>query len=150
MADVPAWANEAAGVPVAAPSANLSMQLSPTRPEHVLRGLGGRIDLILDGGACAVGLESTIVDLSRGVPVILRPGAIGADDIAVPPFATRLLVEPSSASGTVEVTLSDAASALAFYTDATMPSAGIELAGATQVQVVVGTAPARLTWILEM
>ena len=44
--------------------------------------LGQRVALILDGGACAVGLESTIVDLSRGVPVILRPGAIGADDIA--------------------------------------------------------------------
>ncbi len=70
------------GSGIAAPSANRFGRISPTTAEHVRQELGERVALILDGGACAVGLESTIVDLSRGVPVILRPGAIGADDIA--------------------------------------------------------------------
>ena len=70
------------GSGVAAPSANRFGRISPTTAAHVRQELGERVALILDGGACAVGLESTIVDLSRGVPVILRPGAIGVDDIA--------------------------------------------------------------------
>ncbi|WP_298595683.1 L-threonylcarbamoyladenylate synthase [Zoogloea sp.] len=70
------------GSGVAAPSANRFGRISPTTAAHVHQELGSRVALILDGGACEVGLESTIVDLSRGVPVILRPGAIGADDIA--------------------------------------------------------------------
>ncbi len=66
----------AAGVPVAAPSANRSLQLSPTRAEHVARSLGGRIPLILDGGATSGGLESTVLNLSGDVPQLLRPGLI--------------------------------------------------------------------------
>jgi L-threonylcarbamoyladenylate synthase len=66
----------AAGVPLAAPSANRSTELSPTRAEHVLRGLGGRIDLILDGGPTEVGLESTVLDVSRTPPRLLRPGMV--------------------------------------------------------------------------
>jgi len=72
---------QTAGIPVAAPSANPSGQLSPTRAAHVLAGLGGRIDAVLDGGNCAVGLESTIVDIS-GPPRILRPGGLPAEAIA--------------------------------------------------------------------
>ena len=64
----------AAGVPVAAPSANRFGCLSPTTPAHVREQLGDRIDLILDGGACAVGVESTILDLTETSPVLLRPG----------------------------------------------------------------------------
>jgi L-threonylcarbamoyladenylate synthase len=71
----------ASGVPVAAPSANLAGQLSPTRAEHVLRGLAGRIDMILDGGPAAGGLESTVLDLSRSPPRLLRPGLIMPADI---------------------------------------------------------------------
>ena len=67
---------------VAAPSANRFGRISPTTAEHVHQELGDRVAQVLDGGPCAVGLESTILDLSRDVPVILRPGAIGADDIA--------------------------------------------------------------------
>lgn len=67
---------------VAAPSANRFGRISPTTAEHVRQELGERVPLILEGGACQVGLESTILDLSRDVPVILRPGAIGVDDIA--------------------------------------------------------------------
>ena len=70
------------GSGLAAPSANRFGRISPTTAEHVRQELGDRVPLILDGGPCQVGLESTILDLSRGVPVILRPGAIGADDIA--------------------------------------------------------------------
>src|SRR5262245_6786119 len=64
------------GGPVAAPSANPFGRVSATRAEHVLADLAGRVDLILDGGPCQVGLESTIVDLVSSMPAVLRPGAI--------------------------------------------------------------------------
>jgi len=67
---------------IAAPSANRFGHISPTQAEHVREELGSQVDLILDGGACEVGIESTIVDLSRGEPVILRPGRVSAEDIA--------------------------------------------------------------------
>lgn len=67
---------DAAGRPLAAPSANLSGRPSTTTAEHVLHDLQGRIPLILDGGPCQVGLESTVVDLSRGPAVLLRPGGV--------------------------------------------------------------------------
>lgn len=72
---------KACGVPVAAPSANLSMQLSPTRAEHVLKGLDGRISLILDGGPAPGGLESTVINLSVSPPILLRPGLISREEI---------------------------------------------------------------------
>lgn len=65
-----------AGVPVAAPSANLSGSPSPTRASHVEKDLKGRIPCIVDGGPCEVGLESTVVDVTGSWPVILRPGAV--------------------------------------------------------------------------
>ena len=61
---------------IAAPSANRFGRISPTTAAHVQEELGERVPLILDGGACAVGIESTIVDCSRGEPVVLRPGHI--------------------------------------------------------------------------
>ncbi|MCG2576250.1 threonylcarbamoyl-AMP synthase [Dechloromonas sp. XY25] len=61
---------------IAAPSANRFGRISPTTAEHVGEELGDRVPLILDGGACKVGIESTIIDCSRGEPVILRPGHI--------------------------------------------------------------------------
>ena len=72
----------AAGRPLAAPSANRSQHLSPTRAEHVASSLGDGVDLILDGGPTAAGLESTILDLSGNQPRILRPGPIGPADLA--------------------------------------------------------------------
>jgi L-threonylcarbamoyladenylate synthase len=69
------------GRPLAAPSANRSMQLSPTTAGHVLEGLGNRIDLILDGGPCGRGIESTVVDCTTDPPRILRPGPIGREEI---------------------------------------------------------------------
>jgi L-threonylcarbamoyladenylate synthase len=64
----------ATGRPVAAPSANVSGRVSPTTAEHVLAELDGRIDAVLDGGPCAVGVESSVLDLSRPDAVLLRPG----------------------------------------------------------------------------
>jgi L-threonylcarbamoyladenylate synthase len=63
-------------LPVAAPSATPAGRLSPTTADHVIEGLGGRVDLILDAGACPVGIESTVVDLSEGTARLLRPGGI--------------------------------------------------------------------------
>lgn len=64
------------GGPVAAPSANPSGRVSPTRVAHVLAGLGGRIEAVLDGGPCSVGVESTILGLDDGPATLLRPGGI--------------------------------------------------------------------------
>ena len=66
----------AAGVPIAAPSANRSTAISPTTADHVLKSLVGRVDLVLDGGPTRRGIESTIVDVTRDPAVLLRPGAI--------------------------------------------------------------------------
>lgn len=71
-----------AGIPIAAPSANMSTQVSPTTAQHVVRGLGDRVDLILDGGQTPVGIESTVVDVTGTVPRILRPGMISHEAIA--------------------------------------------------------------------
>lgn len=65
-----------AGVPIAAPSANTSGRPSPTRAEHVFEDMNGKIELILDGGPVGIGVESTIVDVTEKVPMLLRPGAI--------------------------------------------------------------------------
>lgn len=65
-----------AGVPLAAPSANLSGSPSPTSAEHVLNDLDGRIDAVVDGGSCKVGLESTVITVATNPPRLLRPGGI--------------------------------------------------------------------------
>jgi len=61
---------------IVAPSANAHKKTSPTQPEHVLKTLAGKIAAIVDGGSCSIGIESTIINMSQQVPVILRPGAI--------------------------------------------------------------------------
>lgn len=81
-----------AGGGLAAPSANRFGRISPTAAQHVADELGDAVPLILDGGDCQVGIESTIVDLSRGAPEILRPGAISADQLSLvlgEPVSTR-------------------------------------------------------------
>lgn len=67
--------------PIAAPSANRSTRVSPTTADHVRQELGDRVDLILDGGPCAVGIESTVLDLTTAPPTILRPGSISAEQL---------------------------------------------------------------------
>lgn len=70
---------DACDLPLAAPSANPSGRISPTRAEHVAAGLGARVDAILDGGACAVGVESTIIGLTGPDAQLLRPGGLPAE-----------------------------------------------------------------------
>ncbi len=72
---------EFAGVPIAAPSANLFGKVSPTTAQHVLDQLGDRIDYILDGGASRIGVESTVIDCSKEPVVILRPGGLTIEEI---------------------------------------------------------------------
>jgi L-threonylcarbamoyladenylate synthase len=71
----------AAGRPLAAPSANASGRITATSAVHVAQELGGKVDLILDGGATPLGLESTVIGFDGGNPVLLRPGAIAREDI---------------------------------------------------------------------
>jgi L-threonylcarbamoyladenylate synthase len=66
----------AAGILIAAPSANPSGRISPTTARHVAEGLTGKLAMILDGGACRVGVESTVIDLSSEIPTLLRPGGV--------------------------------------------------------------------------
>jgi L-threonylcarbamoyladenylate synthase len=70
------------GFPLVAPSANLSGSISPTSPAHVVESLGDKVDMILAAGSSSVGVESTVVDLSGERPVILRPGAVTAEEIS--------------------------------------------------------------------
>lgn len=70
-----------AKTPVAAPSANLSGKPSPTEARHVIEDMDGRIDCIISGEACLAGVESTVIDVTESVPVILRPGIITLEDI---------------------------------------------------------------------
>lgn len=80
-----------AGVPIAAPSANRFSRPSPTNAMHVLADLQGRVDVVLNGGSTRVGVESTIVDLSREVPTVLRPGGISLEELqsVLPQIAYR-------------------------------------------------------------
>lgn len=90
----------AAGVPVAAPSANTSGRPSPTAAAHVLDDMDGKIDAVVDGGSCSVGVESTIVDLTCTPPRLLRPGGVTLEqlrealgDVEVDPAVIRLMGE---------------------------------------------------------
>ena len=72
----------ACGLPLAAPSANTSTKISPTSAKHVFEDMQGKVPLILQGGDCEVGIESTIIDMTADTPTILRPGAITVDMLA--------------------------------------------------------------------
>ncbi|PRY93611.1 translation factor SUA5 [Hasllibacter halocynthiae] len=118
---------EAAGVPVAAPSANPSGRISPTAAAHVLEGLEGRIDAVFDAGPCPVGVESTIVACTGGPPRLLREGG-------VPREALERVAGPLGAGGggAVEapgMTLSHYAPRGAVRLDADAPRAGERMLG---------------------
>jgi L-threonylcarbamoyladenylate synthase len=89
---------EYSGTAVAAPSANPFGYLSPTRPEHVVRGLGDKVDIVIDGGACSVGVESTVLDATASPPRLLRPGGmtIEAIEALIGPIDRRAAPEPAS------------------------------------------------------
>jgi L-threonylcarbamoyladenylate synthase len=70
-----------AGIPIAAPSANVSGSPSPTSAEHVLRDLGGKIEMVLDGGPAEIGVESTVIDMTIDPPELLRPGGLPLEEI---------------------------------------------------------------------
>jgi len=72
---------ELSGLPIAAPSANLSGRPSPTTANHVFQDLKGRIKCIIDGGGCQVGVESTVIDVIREPPLILRPGGVTLEQL---------------------------------------------------------------------
>ena len=85
---------KAAGVSIAAPSANLSGKPSPTLGEHVIDDMDGRIDMIIDGGMVGMGLESTIIDVTVNPPMILRPGFITYEMVKeIVPDATELFLQ---------------------------------------------------------
>lgn len=87
---------------IAAPSANRFGRISPTTAQHVRDELGDRVAMVLDGGPCAIGIESTIVDVSRGVPVILRPGQLTSAMLASV-LGFEPTVELAKSSGTPRV-----------------------------------------------
>ncbi len=80
--------------PIAAPSANRFGRPSPTRAEHVLEDLDGRIELILDGGPTPIGVESTVLDMTQAPPIVLRPGGITVEELQAILGTVRLL-QPS-------------------------------------------------------
>jgi L-threonylcarbamoyladenylate synthase len=87
----------ATGAPLAAPSANASGRISPTRADHVLASLDGRIALVIDDGACPAGVESTIARVVNGAVQVLRPGPVTADELAA---ASGLPVAQIDGAGT--------------------------------------------------
>jgi len=89
-----------AGCPIAAPSANRSGEISPTRADHVADSLGAAVQLILDGGPCRLGVESTVLDLTGEHPVILRPGGVTREDLenVIGPVGVALDEPPSPSS----------------------------------------------------
>ena len=83
-----------AGCPIAAPSANLSGKPSPTRVEDVIEDLNGKVEAILEGPACRVGIESTVLDVTGDVPTILRPGVITAEHIEAA-IGKKVAIDPA-------------------------------------------------------
>jgi L-threonylcarbamoyladenylate synthase len=86
---------EEAAIPIAAPSANISGRPSPTKAEHVVHDLDGRIAGIMDGGPTGIGLESTVLDCTEAVPVILRPGGVTAE--AIQKVIGTVMIDPGLA-----------------------------------------------------
>ena len=133
-----------AGFPLAAPSANASSKPSPTTADHVLFDLTGRIDLILDGGACEVGLESTVVDGLTKPPVVLRPGAISLDMIKEcpgwedvrPAYADGASIETPRAPGMKYKHYSPCARVLIFHGEISVTSIKLHLGGSKKVGMI--------------
>jgi len=90
------------GFPLAAPSANLSNQVSPTNAAHVAKTLGGKIPLIVDGGQCQVGIESTVLDLTTAPPRVLRPGMIREESLLAAMSGIESTTEGQAPKDTVE------------------------------------------------
>ncbi len=148
----------ASGVPIAAPSANRFSRPSPTTAAHVLADLGGRVDVVLDGGACAIGVESTILDLTHTPPRLLRAGGVPLEalrelvpDLVLHTFAVREH-ETAPAPGTLLKHYAPSAPLLLFTgTDARrvcarLAQAARELSTPALPAVVLLTQPAPYDW----
>jgi L-threonylcarbamoyladenylate synthase len=138
------------GVPIAAPSANRFTQLSPTTAEHVATGLGDRVTMILDGGACEVGIESTVVDVTGDEAVILRPGQLSADTLSHL-LGERVLIRSHALDHTLEHAAPQRSpgSATRHYA----PRADVWLAGVDdlrEVQRAIDTGPAARVGVLAI
>ena len=136
----------ATGLPIAAPSANRSTAISPTTADHVIKSLGGRVELVLDGGPTGYGIESTIVDVSRTPAVLLRHGAI--------PLAAILALLPLAAivdQGDLVVPEGERAAAPGSHARHYAPRARVALvpAPAVRAEVEALRARGRITGALE-
>ncbi len=124
-----------ANLPIAAPSANLSGRVSPTRAAHVLADLEGRIAAVLDSGPCDVGLESTVLDLSGDAPVLLRPGFITREMLEAEIGPLSNTVTPGTAPVAPGMLASHYAPALPVRLNVTTP-------GPDEAYLAFGPAPA--------
>ncbi|MBL9033440.1 MAG: threonylcarbamoyl-AMP synthase [Rhodospirillaceae bacterium] len=121
-----------AGVPLAAPSANPSGRLSPTEADHVLADLGDKVEYVIDGGPCPIGVESTVLSLLDDCPRILRPGAVTAEQLSEllqEPVATETGTEDANAPRSPGRLLSHYAPSLPVRLNAIAAEAGEALLG---------------------
>lgn len=138
---------------VAAPSANRFGAVSPTTAAHVVADLGGDVDYILDGGACDVGVESTIVDVSTGTPALLRPGGVAREAIEAVLGRALVLGSSTPAPGTLpshyaphaRVIAVDAADIAAAVRDAQRPTAVLAPAAVLASITASGSLPDGVT-----
>ncbi len=135
--------------PIAAPSANRSTRISPTTAQHVADQLGDHVDLILDGGPCRVGIESTVVDLSADTPRILRPGAIDQAQIEaiIGPIkfvrSTTDASQPAASPGRQAVHYSPKTPCYRFDSPASLRTAISRQSGHKIIAIVLHQSPAR-------
>ncbi len=115
---------DAAGIPVAAPSANASGSISPTRAEHVAQSLGDAVELIVDAGPCAVGVESTVVACDGETATILRPGGVTAEELGAIAKNVGIASGNTDAPASPGMLESHYAPAAALRLDATSADAG--------------------------
>jgi len=136
------------GRPVAAPSANRSGQVSPTTAEHVLAGLDGRIAAVLDSGPCAVGVESTVLDLAAGRPFLLRPGGVPLADLedAVGPIGRGITPLAAEAPRT----LRSPGLLVSHYAPLLPVRLGAAVAGPDEALLAFGAAPAGARCVFQL
>ncbi len=115
---------DAAGVPVAAPSANASGSVSPTRAEHVAQSLGNAVELIVDAGPCPVGVESTVVACDGDTATILRPGSVTAEELSSVAVRVEIATENSDRPASPGMLASHYAPAATVRLEATSVAAG--------------------------
>ena len=112
------------GVPIAAPSANTSGRPSPTKASHVFEDMNGKIDMIIDGGAVGIGVESTIIDLTSDIPTLLRPGAVTlemlrkiCERVDVDPAIEHLLTGSEAPKADMKLVRGDESAVLSYMKD---------------------------------